>query len=333
MKNRINELCERVVSGGKITKDEAMFLINLPDSEVANFTACARKIYKKFNGSFVDICSLINAKSGECGEDCKFCAQSAYYVTAIESYPFIDVARIIEKAKHDEAKGSKRFCIVTSGGSLGREDFNKVIFAFSKLRKETRLLLDASLGILNDEYLSELKMAGVVRINHNIETSRRFFPNICTTHDFDDRIDTVKKVKKFGFEICCGGIIGLGETREDRVDMALTLRRLDVDSVPLNILNPRPGTPLENSGKLTLSEIFKTIALFRFVLPDKVIKIAGGREYSLGNKQYDALMCGANGIIVGGYLTTKGNDIEKDMELLRECGFSLALRTCEVDGG
>ncbi len=320
----INELKDRVLAGGQITKDEARAFYNLSDeADKKNLYAAAYALFQKFCSNKADLCSLINAKSGECSEDCSFCAQSGHYNTNVTTYALKNPEEILAKAKQDEANGSHRFCIVTSGGALSDEEFERVIDAYKLIQANTSLALDGSLGLLSDEQINRLKDIGVTRINHNLETSENFYSSICTTHKFSDRVNTIKRIKAAGIEVCAGGIIGLGESREDRIDMAFSLSELEVESVPINILNPRPGTPLKNNEKLSVEEILKTISIFRFILPRAVIKIAGGREVNLGDCQVDALRAGANGIIVGGYLTTAGNPVENDLNLIKSAGMNV----------
>ncbi len=321
MKKYINDICERVIDGGEILFQEALKLICIEDGrDCDELEKAGHRVLHSFCGDKCDLCSLVNAKSGLCSEDCAFCAQSIHYESGVKEYPFLDCDEIVRRAKEVESMGAHRFCIVTSGKQLEGEDFKKVLDAFRAIKEKTNLKLDGSLGILDDERIQLLKDAGVTRINHNLETSERFFPSICSTHTFSDRYNTVKRLKQSGIEVCSGGIIGLGEELSDRISLAFSLKDLGAECVPVNILNPRPGTPLEGVEKLSAREIIKTIAVFRLILPRVVIKIAGGREVNLGDAQADALRSGANGIIIGGYLTTKGNAFEKDLALVHSAG-------------
>ena len=260
----------------------------------------------------------MNAKSGMCGEDCKFCAQSACYSTGAASYPLKENGEIIKAAKCAKAMGAHRFDIVTSGDTLSNNDLNRIIEVIAAIKSKIGIDMCASLGKMDEDSLSALKKAGLTRYHHNIETSPNYYSKIVTTHSFQDRIKTIKAVKKVGLETCSGGIIGMGETWDDRIDMALILKELDVDSVPLNILVPIKGTPLENTEPLSPTDAIKTIAIFRIVLKNKVIKLAAGRESLLKDFQALAFMAGANGMLIGGYLTIKGRAIKDDRCLAEE---------------
>ena len=266
----------------------------------------------------MDICTITNAKSGSCSEDCKFCAQSAHHTSKIESYPLKPMEIMLDEARVAKNNGAKRFCIVTSGNVLSDGDLKTVAETITQLRDSVGIDADASLGRLSKERLKILKDAGLTRYHHNIETSRNFYPKIVTTHTFDERLETIKAAKDAGLEVCSGGIIGLGETWQDRIDMALTLKDLDVDSVPINVLNPIKGTPLENAAKLSPLDAVRTIAIFRIILPGKTIKIAAGRETILKDYQAMCFAAGANGMLIGGYLTMKGRPVEEDLKLISE---------------
>ncbi|MBU1862446.1 MAG: biotin synthase BioB [Candidatus Omnitrophica bacterium] len=321
---KIKAFGERIIQGGSITEGEALHLFSIEQNDELNsLIDTAHEVFLKKCSKRADLCSLINAKSGRCREDCSFCAQSGHYNVEVAEYPLLDVKKIVYQAIEAQAIGAHRFCIVTSGGRLSVEDFEKVLTAFKEIKKKTNLSLDGSLGVVGDSEIQKLKEIGVVRYNHNLETSEAFFPRICTTHTFRDRYETVSRLKRHGLEVCCGGVIGLGEGWEDRVSLAFSLKKLGVDCVPINILNPRPGTPLAGHEKLSVEEIIKTISIFRLILPTVVIKIAGGREVNLGDAQGLALRAGANGIIVGGYLTTAGNPVEKDLELIKAAGLEV----------
>jgi biotin synthase len=312
---------ERILAGGSILKEEAQQLLETPDEYVLRLLAAADHIRIHFKGWKFDSCSLINARSGRCGENCAFCAQSGHYDTDCETYELRSTDQILEAARSAREAGASRFCTVTSGGALSPREFDALIESLQRVRDEVQIPLDASLGFLDDERVERLKQAGVTRYNHNLETARDYFPSICTTHTFDERTDTVRKALSNGLSACCGGIIGMGETPSQRIDLAFTLAELGVDCVPINILNPRPGTPLEGLLPPEPVEILKTIALFRLILPRATIKIAGGREKNLGDFQGTALRSGANGMIIGGYLTTGGRAVEDDLRMLRQAGF------------
>ena len=322
----INSIEERIVSGGSITKPEARQLLDLPDDLIMALAASADRLRIHFKGHDFDSCSLINAKSGRCSEDCAFCAQSGRHNGSSEIYGLKSSDEIMRAAVSAYNWGANRFCTVTSGGALNDQDFESLLGALENVKKEIDINLDASLGFLNDDRVDRLKGVGITRYNHNLETSQDNYPNICTTHNFQQRVETVKKVLSRGISACCGGIIGLGETGSQRLEMAFTLAEIGVDCVPINILNPRPGTPLENARPPEPLEIIKTIAIFRFILPRATVKLAGGREQNLGDFQGLALRSGANGMIIGGYLTTGGRQVKDDLMLISRAGFRLPER-------
>jgi len=323
--SRINVIKDRVFAGLRVAWQEGLFLIGLEkDKEIEFLCQAADEIRKHFSSDKADLCSLINAKSGCCSEDCAFCSQSARYGTEARSYPLVSEDEIVNAANRAYENGAHRFCVVTSGRSPDDNEFDSILSALRRIRKTNDIALDCSLGFLRDERMSALKQAGASRVNHNLETSADYYPSIVTTHSYEDRVSTVKRLKQAGFEVCSGGILGMGESREDRLKLAFKLRELEVNCVPLNILNPRKGTPLESQLKLSCNEIVKTIACFRFIIPSATIKLAGGREVNLGPDQERALRSGANGVIIGGYLTTAGSPVEEDLALIKRAGFSLS---------
>jgi biotin synthase len=317
----IDSVEEKVLAGGAIERSEAEALLNTPDEFLQRLLAAADRIRIRFKGSQFDSCSLINARSGRCSEDCAFCAQSAHHQGDCDVYGLKPDEEILAAAKAAKKSGAARFCTVTSGGALSATEFDSLIKALERVRSEVDIQLDASLGFLDDERSERLAAVGVTRYNHNIETSRDHYSKICTTHHFDQRVETVRTVMNKGFSACSGGIIGLGETPLQRLDMAFTLADLGVDCVPINILNPRPGTPLQDSTPPEPLEILKTLAIFRLILPKATIKVAGGREKNLGDFQAMALRSGANGMIIGGYLTTGGRSVDDDLQMVRQAGF------------
>ncbi|MGB9616099.1 MAG: biotin synthase BioB [Desulfomonilaceae bacterium] len=317
----IAEAEEKVLAGGALAFEEAEHLLNAPDEYLMHLAGAADRIRICYKGYSFDACSLINAKSGLCSEDCAFCAQSARHRTDCDVYPLKSEEDILKAAENAFQTGARRFCTVTSGPALSDGEFEKLLGALARVRCEVDIALDASLGFLDDRRAHELHAVGVSRYNHNLETCRDHFPNICTTHSFDDRVATVQTVKSHGMSICCGGIIGLGETPRQRALLAFTLRDLGVDCVPINILNARPGTRLAESIPPEPMEIVRTVAIFRFILPQATIKIAGGREANLRDFQGMALRSGANGMIIGGYLTTAGRSVVDDVRMIREAGF------------
>lgn len=294
---------------------EIKSLLRLP---LAELISLANKTRQKFQGSRLELCSIMNAKSGRCAQDCKFCAQSSRHSTGINAYSLKNKKEMIEQALRAKDIGAERFDIVTSGNTLSQEEIKRIADTIAEITHKIGIKMCASLGAINEENLSLLKEAGLSRYHHNLETSPAYFPKIVTTHSFQDRIDTIKAVKKAGLEVCSGGIIGMGETQEDRIEMALALNALDVDSVPINILVPVKGTALEKQPTLSPVEAIKTIALFRIILKDKIIKVAAGRESVLGDFQALAFMAGANGMLIGGYLTIKGRQVSEDWKLSQE---------------
>ncbi|MEK7828512.1 MAG: biotin synthase BioB, partial [Deltaproteobacteria bacterium] len=274
-----------------------------------------------FKGDEVNLCSIINAKSGLCPEDCSFCSQSAHYDTEVKTYPMVEPRKIVETAKTASQTGAREFSIVTSGTSLSKDNDVAVLAeTLKEMKNDVAMERCASLGIMDAETLQKLKDAGLESYHHNLETARSFFPNICTTHDYEEDVNTVRTAKRLGLYTCCGGVFGLGESREQRVELAITLRGLDVDSIPINFLNPRPGTPLENADNLTPIECLRIISLFRFMLPTKDIVICGGREVNLRDMQCLIFAAGANGMMIGNYLTTTGRPPEKDLQMVRDLG-------------
>lgn len=317
----IDSIENKILSGERATRSEAEALLETPDEHLLRLLAAADRIRIRFKGNLFDSCSLINARSGRCEEDCAFCAQSAHHQGESDSYGLVSEEEILSAARSAREAGASRFCSVTSGGALSAEEFDSLLDSLRRVKREVDIGLDASLGFLDEERAGRLRSAGVTRYNHNLETSRDHYPRVCTTHEFEQRVSTVRVITAAGISACCGGIIGMGETPLQRLDLAFTLEELGVDCVPINILNPRPGTPLEGVVPPEPVEIMKTVALFRLILPRATIKIAGGREANLGDFQAMALRSGANGMIMGGYLTTGGRAVEDDGRMVRQAGF------------
>jgi biotin synthase len=278
----------------------------------------ADKVRRQGVGTKLDVCTITNAKSGKCSEDCKFCAQSGHHNADVEIYPLKTKEIMIEEARQAKKNGAIRFGIVTSGNTLSDEELDTVEKTIFAVKNEVCMIPCASLGALNEKQLVKLKAAGLSRYHHNIETSRSFYPKIVSTHTFDERINTIKAAKKAGLEVCSGGIIGLGESWQDRIDMALTLKELNVDSVPVNVLLPIKGTPLEGMEYITPLDAVRTIAMFRIILKDKTVKLAAGRETKLKDYQGMCFMAGANGMLIGGYLTSRGRAVSEDQDLIKE---------------
>lgn len=285
---------------------------------LAELISLADKTRQKEAGSRLELCSIMNAKSGLCAEDCRFCAQSVHYSTGAPVYPLKKKKEMLLAAQRAKDIGAERFDLVTSGRMLKEEELYRIAEAISEIRDKIKIKICASLGKLNAQSLKLLKTAGLSRYHHNIETSPNYFPKIVTTHRFQERIETIKAAKLVGLEVCSGGIIGLGESWIDRIEMAQILKDLDVDSVPLNILCPIKGTPLEKTNAISSTDAIKTIALFRIILKDKLIKVAAGRETALKDFQAMAFMAGANGMLIGGYLTLKGRAVQEDWRLVKE---------------
>ncbi|KXS43031.1 MAG: biotin synthetase [Candidatus Frackibacter sp. T328-2] len=320
----LEKLSEHVLAGGEINQEEAMALVKLEESKTMKLLAAANEIKEKFIGKKVDLCSIVNAKSGSCLEDCTFCAQSAHHETGVNNYPLLDKKKVLARAKEVEKGGAEHFGLVTSGrGVVSDEDFNKIIEIISEIKEKTTLEVCASLGTLNESRANKLSKVGLKRYNHNLETSKSYFSKICTTHTYEERVKTVRFLKDKGIEVCCGGIIGLGESFTDRVELAFTLKELDVDSVPINILNPVSGTPLEDNEPLPPMESLKTTAIFRFILPKKIIKLCGGREENLRDLQSLSLLSGVNGLLIGDYLTTEGRAVEDDLQMIKDLGLNM----------
>jgi biotin synthase len=325
MRREIRKIGDKVLEGKDVSIKDVLPLLGTNGPDVLDLAAVANRVREEFNGNKIDLCSLLSVKSGKCPEDCAFCAQSAHYKTEAPVYPLMDIQRIVEEAKEAQARGTGRFCLITSGREVSDKEFETILEALGRIRRETTLDLDCSLGTLSEGRAESLRKVGVTRYNHNVETAESHFLQICTTHSFRDRVKTVEVLKEQGFSVCCGGIIGLGESPQQRLELAFSLKQLGIDCIPFNILNPRPGTPLENSEPIPPMEVIKTISLFRLVLPKGTIKIAGGREANLRDLQSLALLAGANGLIVGNYLTTPGRNAEDDLTMVRDLGFKLGV--------
>ncbi|AGB40337.1 biotin synthetase [Halobacteroides halobius DSM 5150] len=319
----LTKLKKKVLAGEKITKEEAIKLVELEESRTMELLAAANQIKNQFIGKKVDLCSIVNAKSGSCSEDCTFCAQSIHYDTGVSSYDLLDRKDILARAKEIGDSGAEHFGIVTSGrGVVSDQEFEQILETMKTIKEETELEVCASLGTLDQKRVEKLSGIGLKRYNHNLETSKSHFPEVCTTHSYEDRVKTVRFLKDRDIEVCCGGIIGLGEDFADRVELAFTLRELDVDSVPINILNPVAGTPVEDNESVPPREVLKTAAIFRFTLPNKVIKLCGGREDNLRDLQSLSLLSGINGLLTGNYLTTEGRAVEEDIQMIHDLGLT-----------
>lgn len=312
-------LADKVLGGEIPTAAEALSVLHSSGAEFTAFMAGAHRIREKFFADRIDLCSIINAKSGRCSENCSFCAQSAHHQTSAPVYPLKSVEDIVRGAHQAQAEGNHCYGIVTSGTRIEPgEEFDRILTAIREIKRQTTIAPSASLGILDARSARELAAAGCRTYHHNLETARSFFPQICTTHAYEDDVETVRCAKAVGMEVCCGGLFGLGESLEQRVEMGLTLRELDVDSVPLNFLNPVPGTPLQDARLLTPMDCLRIICLYRYLLPDKRITVCGGREINLREFQSWIFMAGASGTMVGNYLTTSGRDRDTDLQMIKD---------------
>lgn len=318
----VTELKENILKGGQISRDEALLLADAPLDEL---TRAADEIRRQMCQNGFDLCTIVNGKCGRCSEDCKYCAQSVHYHTACsESYPLLDTEKLLEGARYNDAKGVLRYSIVTSGKRLTDREIDQVCESIRTIKKETSIEVCVSFGLLNESQFRKIKEAGASRIHCNLESSARYFPKVCTTHTYEEKIETLKAAQRAGLSICSGGILGLGETMEDRIDMVLTARELGVKSVPMNLLNPIPGTPYEKNRPLTNEEACRCAALFRFLIPDASIRLAGGRGL-LEDKGEACFLSGANAAISGDMLTTAGITVETDQELLQKLGYETRL--------
>jgi len=319
----ISELGQRVLAGGHISRTEALWLIHLETSaDIMDLLSWANRIRETFKGNKIHLCSIVNAKAGACSENCSFCAQSAFYQTGSPKYGFVDPQPVAEAAEEANRNGVTAVGLVAAWKGLNEGPMlDEVCDRVRELKAAGKTRPDVSLGIIKNQRVADrLKEAGVECYGHNLESSRRFFPQTCTTHTFDERLQTIAYLKKSGVKICSGGIIGMGETREDRCDLAFELKAAGANVIPINILNPIPGTPFANNAPLPVLEVLKTIACFRFILPRQEIMIAGGRTTNLRDAQSMVFMAGASALMVGNYLTTLNQPVEKDLQMLKDLG-------------
>lgn len=317
----VNEWKEQVLCGRQVEKSEALALYDQPLDVLCK---AADELRRQFCANQFDICTIINGKSGNCSEDCKFCAQSAHNHTCAAQYPLLPADKIVADAQRNHRQGVLRYSIVTSGKRLTDGEVDRMCEAVRKIRREVGISVCVSFGLLNKAQYLRLKDAGVTRVHNNLETSRRFFPQICTTHTYDDKVAAIRAAQAAGLTVCSGGIMGLGETPEDRIDMALTLRSLGIQSVPVNLLNPIPGTPFEGNTALTAEELRRIVAVYRFLLPGASIRLAGGRGL-LADKGESCFLSGANAAISGDMLTTSGITVQTDLDLLHKLGYQAGL--------
>ena len=319
----ISALGERVLNGGQISREEALWLFQLESSaDILDLLSWSNRIREHFKGNKIHLCSIVNAKAGACSENCSFCAQSSHYQTGSPRYGFVDPEPVAEAADEANKNGVTAVGIVAAWKGLNEGPMlDEVCDRIREVKAGGKTRPDASLGIIKSQKVADrLKEAGLECYGHNLESSRRFFPQTCTTHTFDDRLETISYLKKAGIKICSGGIIGMGETREDRRDLAFELKAIGANVVPVNILNPIPGTPFAKNEPLPVMEILKTIACFRFILPRQEIMIAGGRTVNLRDAQSMIFMAGASALMVGNYLTTLNQPVEKDLQMLKDLG-------------
>jgi biotin synthase len=318
---RIRALGQHVLSGGRLGRADGAWLLGLEGSaDLGELMAWANRIREQRYGRRIHLCSIVNLKSGGCPEDCKFCAQSAVYQTDAARYGLIDGEPIRQAMEEAHAHGVNAVGLVAAWKELKPGPvLEEICQRVREMVRVGKARPDVALGMIrSQEVADQLKAAGVACYNHNLETSRRFFPQVCTTHGFEDRLQTIRHLKQAGIRVCCGGILGLGETRDDRCDLAFTLQEIDSDFVPVNILNPIPGTPFEHVAPLTPWEILKTVACFRFILPRPHILIAGGRVVNLRDAQSLVFLAGASALMVGNYLTTANQPVDKDLQMLKD---------------
>ena len=320
---RLAELGTRVLKGGEISRDEALWLFHLESSsDIIELLAWANRIREHFKGNKIHLCSIVNVKAGACSENCRFCAQSAAYQTDSPRYGLIDAEPVQTAAEEAHTNGVTALGLVAAWRGLEEGPvLDELCQRFEEMTRGGKARPDASLGIIRSQKVADrLRASGVQCYNHNLESSRRFFPEVCTTHTYEERVQTIHHLKQAGIKICSGGILGMGETREDRCELAFSLKELGVQVVPINVLNPIPGTPFGNRPPMPPLEILQSIACFRFILPRQEIKIAGGRTVNLRDLQSMVFMAGASALMVGNYLTTLNQPVEKDLQMLRDLG-------------
>ncbi|MCD6459924.1 biotin synthase BioB [bacterium] len=324
MHYRYHKMADKIINGYHITENEALSLLNAETPEdIFTYMSAANRIRSFYKKTIVELCAIINAKSGNCSENCSFCNQSAHHNTDVVQYEMISSDKIVNQFEQLKTQNATSIGIVTSGkGLINPKDIETVCTAFEKLRDCSPVCRCASFGILPKKILLKLKKAGLHKYHHNLETAESFFHNICTTHTYQERADTIKTAKSIGLKVCSGALFGLGESPKQRVELAFALRDLNVDKVPLNFLNPIKGTPAENNKPLSPLEIFKIISLFRFVLPDKDIGVCGGREINLRGLQPLIYIAGANAVMVGNYLTTSGRNTAEDLQDIKDLGLA-----------
>ncbi|HEX5635370.1 MAG TPA: biotin synthase BioB [Gemmatimonadales bacterium] len=316
-------LAERVLGGHAIGADDARAILRSPDDELLPLLHGAFRLRERWHGRDVRLHVLQNAKSGRCAEDCAFCSQSSRHDAGVDAYRMQTVEELVAGARKAHALGAVKYCMVTATRGPSQRDLDTVCEAVRRIKAEMTINVCTSLGLLKEGQAEQLAAAGVTRFNHNLESSARFYPELCSTHGWADRVATVKRAKAAGLEACCGGIMGMGETEDDRLELAFTLRELEVESIPVNFLDPRPGTPMGDRARLSPQECLRLLCMFRFVNPSRDIRIAGGREVNLRSMQAFALYP-ANSLFVNGYLTTGGAGYEHDIRMIEDAGFRVA---------
>lgn len=316
----IEQIVEKCLSNTGCTATEALALV---DADEAKLFAGATKIREAFFGRQVALCSIINAKSGRCDMDCRFCSQSGHNSTEIEVYPFMDAQALEERIREDIKDGTRKCGIVTSGGRLSPSELSRLADVVKKVGAGKEAPVCSSLGRLMPEDFEMLMDAGITRFHHNLEASENYYPEICSTQAWSQRLETVKAAQQAGMKVCSGGLFGLGESWADRIELAITLRELGVDSVPVNFLYAHPGTPLKDREPLSAGEALRIIAIYRFLLPDVTLRVCGGRAHVLGERQAELFAAGANGLMTGNYLTVAGSQYESDLEMIRNLGLEI----------
>ena len=320
----VESCAQRVEAGERIAADEALDLLAAARRDPWPVWLAADRVRRRFRGRTVHLCSIVAVRVGRCGEDCRWCAQSAHWETGVTPHDVLPVEDVVRAAESAETVGAGHLGLVSSGGRLSDAEFDGVLAAGRAVRERTGLDICASLGAVTLDRVRRLREAGFARYNHNLETSARHFPRVCTTHTWQDRRRSARAVVEAGLELCCGGLFGIGETDEDRVDLALSVRDLGATVVPLNFLHPIPGTPLADAAPLSPAEILSIIAMFRLVLPEQIIKVAGGREKNLRDLQCLMFLAGADACLIGNYLTTQGRPPEEDLAMIRDLGLEPA---------
>lgn len=323
-----NELADRVLAGAEPTREEARAVLAADDQELLALLHAAFRVRHRHHGRDVRLHVLRNAKSGMCRENCAFCSQAAGAYSGVDRYRMQTVEELVEGARKAHEMKAVKYCMVTATRGPSEQDLDVICEATRRIKSEMNISICTSLGLIKPAQAERLAAAGVNRFNHNLEASRNYFPQVCQTHTFDDRVATIKAAKAAGMEACCGGIVGMGETLEDRLDLAFELRALEVESIPVNFLDPRPGTPMGHLTRLKPSECLKALCMFRFVNPTRDIRAAGGREVCLRSLQPLALYA-ANSMFTEGYLTTDGQGYERDMAMIEDAGFRVAELVCD----